>query len=238
MSSSTADNSAFAEVFAQIRSHSADYLTEKSLHQLKAYWTGYTERDLTGSARRIFCPPGFHEFVSAQYKNDTTHGAISIITLYEPCLETAWNRYFELLDDFSPSTTWMVSESTEQQLDSESLRELIPAILARPALYVGNSSFHLIAAFLEGWLRSTFEMQYPESDYERKLRSLFRYIEEFDINLPGPSWSSIIWYWTGSDEKAIELFSNYIHEYIGQQKGWIQRIEYHMERRLSRRGRK
>jgi len=225
----------FSRVFSIIRETPGEYLEKKSLAVLQAFWTGYTDRDGTHAGLRIFSPDGFHEFVNEKYRNDSSHNAVSVINLYVPDCEGSWSRYFELLDEFSCREREPVQPAASPRPSPE-FRELLLLVINRPALFVGNSCFSLIAAFINGWLRATADLQYKESDYERKFVRLLKYIETFDINLPGPSWNSIIWFWTMHDDGAIELLKQYIDEYIDQEKGWIQRIEYQMQRRLDSRG--
>ena len=227
-------------VFETIREHPIKYLTEQSLETFAAYWAGYTDREgPSHAAYQLLKPQGFHDFVNRRFKNDSNHGAMSVVTLYSKNDSDAWTSYFNLLDDFKKHHCSEQPVELIQKNFSVSVRleELLPAVVGRPAMYVGSCSFKLVAEFILGWLKATSELEYEETDYERRFKNLLRYVEEFDINIPGPAWHKIIWFWTMNDKKAFELFSQYVDEYLIQSKGWIQRIEFHMDRRLkARRG--
>lgn len=162
---------------------------------------------------------------------------MNVITLYSKNSAEAWDRYFALVGELKkvahsdePSAKVPREESIEI-----SLSDLLPALIARPAMYVGNSSFKLVAEFITGCLAATATLGYEESEYEHRFRLLLRYIEEFDINLPGLPWHAIVWYHSMNDTDALKLFSDYFDEFVGQKKGWVRRIEYHLNRRLKAR---
>jgi hypothetical protein len=224
------------EVFTLIRERPAEFVPDQCISELEAFWNGFTSREDVNYGFRIFSPKGFHEFVNERFRNDTTHGAVSVIALYSNSQAEAWARYFELLDEFNLSSANANAPRSVDQNVNVQFSELLPAILERPAMYVGRTSFNLVGAFISGWLHASDLLKYEQSSYEQKFRAMLRYIEEFDINLPGPSWRSIIWFWTFNDEEAIELLRQYINEFINEGKGNIQRIEYHMDRRLKARG--
>lgn len=220
------------QTFIRIKDDPSEDLSERSLKNFEAFWLGFTARAEDTS----FTPAGFHDFVNAKYRNDTTHGAVSVVTLYSKNAAEAWDKYFELLDEYK-SVDRSISSTTKLVLADNDTEfcELLRALIQRPAMYLGTASFRLAAEFIDGWLVATKTLGYVESNYERRFGLLLKYIEEFDINLPGPPWHSIVWFHSMNDKDAFELFSGYVEEFVTQQKGWIERIEHHLGRRLNKR---
>ncbi|MGD9561437.1 MAG: hypothetical protein AB7F88_05305 [Pyrinomonadaceae bacterium] len=226
----------FQDALAFIRENPAEYFEEKSLLLFDAFWKGYTSRRGWSEGMRLFMPGGFHDFVDTKYRNDKNHGAVSVVTLYSKNQAEALDTYFELIDEYLSQQREVGNENAiETESVDAAFSELLPALLERPAMYLGRRSFYLLAAFISGWFRAVSDFGIELSDYERRFIDLLKYIEEFDINLLGPTWNSIVWFHTMNDEDAFRLFSEYVEEFVNQQKGTIKCIEYHMNRRLDAR---
>jgi hypothetical protein len=219
---------AFDAKFNDIKSRPLQSLSEHSLEYFQAFWLGYSlrERDESRSFQQLI-PAGFHEFVNARFCNDTSHGAMYVVKLYSKNELDAWDQYFDLLYRYKGQQK--ISNVDSRQVNSEqdliAFETLLPAVLQRPAMYVGTYSFKLIAELIRGWLQATVDHGYRISEYEQTFKSLVSYIEEFDINLPGPEWHKIIWFHAANDSRAFDLLSSYVDEYINQNKLSIERIE-------------
>ena len=84
----------------EIKEKPGAYIGRKSLTYLFFYILGYHDReyDIGKSVPRLL--PGFQEFIQERYKITSCHDWASIILFYSSSEEEAFDRFFELLDEY------------------------------------------------------------------------------------------------------------------------------------------
>lgn len=117
----------------------------------------------------------------------------------------------------------------------------LQSVMKRPQMYTGIKSFTLIASVISGWLRATQDFDFEESEQKKTFKRFQKYIEdrpyglrarEFSDLPPTPSWNKIILIRTHREEGALELFFEYLEEYIFQGKEFIENVEFHWKNHL------
>ncbi len=243
------------EAFWYIREYPLEYLSEKSLVLFDAFWMGYEWRyDVEYKENKGFVLlDGFHEFMCKKFRVPSNRNSHSIAQLYSKNEAEAFDLWFLCLEEFlskKDGTTYiekyykMRSETDDFSAKREAkFFELLQAILKRPAMYFGRSSFTLVTNFISGWLRATQDFELEESEEEKTFKKFQKYIEERPFrlrvegdNLPStPPWNKIIWEWTAhiqKEEKALEMFEKYFDEFAFQGKESVEYIEFHWKNHL------
>ncbi|MNG06647.1 hypothetical protein D3C84_899030 [compost metagenome] len=85
----------------QIKQKPALYLGKKSLPLLQAYLNGYVahHNDTSGEENYFFLPE-LRDYISDHYNINTTHSWSDLITFFSTNDNDAFDKFYELLDDF------------------------------------------------------------------------------------------------------------------------------------------
>lgn len=255
------------EAFWHIGEHPSEYLPEKSLALFQAFWSGYEWRyDVTFPDVRVFeLLDGFHEFAAFKYQAGTTTsmGAQTFARLYSNSEAEAFDRWFADLkeflkweDKYSAHSEYFlkVKEDWTRRREAQAknypgkgldFNSFLKAIITRPAMYLGRTSFSLIVSMISGWLRAVEDFDLTESEQEKNFGNFRSYLEERPAYLrpindsglpPRPTWNRIIMTNSRNEEKALEVFRDYVEEFIFQAKGHIENVEYHWNNQKKREG--
>jgi len=93
------------ERVSEIRQRPGLYLGHKSLVALRHYLNGYIDGiNLNNDGVLESFYPGFQEFIQDRYHITSTHGWAEIIIFYSQSDEKAFDRFYELLNEFLEKT--------------------------------------------------------------------------------------------------------------------------------------
>jgi len=85
----------------QMKQRPGMYIGKKSLHLLQAYLNGYIAyHNEVNDKPNYFFLPEFQEYVQQRYNIHTTHSWASLITFFSCNDNDAFDKFYELLDDF------------------------------------------------------------------------------------------------------------------------------------------
>ncbi|MCD1258180.1 hypothetical protein B5M42_004915 [Paenibacillus athensensis] len=90
----------------QIKQKPALYLGKKSLPLLQAYLNGYVAyHNDTNNEEDYFFLPELRDYIIQHYNIDTSHGWPELITFFSSNDNEAFDKFYELLDDFFSKNT-------------------------------------------------------------------------------------------------------------------------------------
>ena len=90
------------ELLKEIKKRPGLYLGRASLERLYAFINGYKHQD-SYSAVQTDCLDGFQKYVEKTYNIHTDHNWASIIQFFSITEEEAFDKFYELLDEFTSS---------------------------------------------------------------------------------------------------------------------------------------
>jgi hypothetical protein len=244
----TAKFANLSEAIWDIRDNPLEYLSSRSLTEFQFFWLGYEMRYLHCLENSVYPDilHGFHDFCAKKFRGPSNRNSFSIATFYSRNDEEAFDLWFASLRDFESASpvTNAERESSNPHRQALTFIEMLKAILKRPAMYVGSTSFSPIADMIKGWFRATGDLELEPSKEEIQFKQFQEYIKSRPIWLrpnddqglpPAPAWDKLILFWTSSqEEKALEKFSEYVSEYLFQGKTRIDFLEFHWKNQLER----
>lgn len=88
------------EMLKKIQKCPRVYLMDKSLTLLSEFINGYMfcQNDYLGEQSQLF--EGFEEYIHKKYNIFTTHSAIQIINFFSVTEDRAFDKFYELLEEF------------------------------------------------------------------------------------------------------------------------------------------
>ena len=239
------------EAFWYIRENPLEYLPEKSLNLFDAFWIGYSWRyEVEFKDYKGFeLLDGFHEFMCVKYKVPSNRNSYGIAGFYSKNQAEAFDLWFGDLEEFlskKDGTTNIEKYyaarreedpfSAKREIDFFSLLKKLQKGIAA---YVGIISFTLAVSLIEGWFRAIQDFEFKESEQEKTFKKFQKYIEDRPYGLrateysdlpPMPSWDKVIWFRTAhtqKEEKALEMFAEYLDEFVFQGKGLVESVEFY-----------
>lgn len=199
-------NKEFLELLDDIRKRPEEYLGRKSLILLNSFFHGYYDGlyYVKDWSITYFC--GLHEWTAARYEGPATIGWARMITYSERCEVKAFDRFFELLEEFVEETRPVIGRktiSTSSELPYD-IRRLMEMIRIRPALFTGRQSLKLLDAFVRGYTVAYNRYSDEPLDY---FEGFQEWIEErYHMKPDDHSWAEIILFYESYDFRAFETF--------------------------------
>ncbi len=239
------------EAFWHIRKNPLEYLPEKSLSLFNTFWLGYEWHfEVEFKEYRGFdLLDGFHEFMCKKFRVPSNQSSFSIAQLYSKNQAEAFDLWFASLEEFlskkdgtSDIEKYYIMRRETDDVNTTRREadffELLKAVLKGPAMYFGCISFTSVTSFIFGWVRSTQDFDFEESEQEKIFKSFQQYIEDRPFGLraeqegaslpPTPPWNRLILTRTAhvaAEEKALEIFTEYFDEFAFQEKGYVDYVE-------------
>lgn len=84
----------------QIKQKPGMYIGKPSLHLLQAYLNDYVAYHNETNDPNYFFMPEFQEYIQRRFNITTTHSWANIITFYSNNDDDAFNRFYQLLEEF------------------------------------------------------------------------------------------------------------------------------------------
>ncbi|MCD1258185.1 hypothetical protein B5M42_004945 [Paenibacillus athensensis] len=94
------------------------------------------------------------------------------------------------------------------------LYKKIQQMKQRPAMYMGRKSLHLLQAYLNGYIAYHNEV-HDEPNYFF-LPELQEYVQQRYNLHTTHSWASLITFFSGSDEDAVDIFYKLLDEFFSE----------------------
>ena len=180
-----------------------EFLDRKSIRLLRAFWDGYTHKmeNLEPYQNGIKINHNFQSWLEGKYNIQLCKSWSNIILLYSENEEEAFYQFIRFKEEYVAKTQSSFLETTMPKAASniKELFEVISEIKKRPAMFLGEPSFELCAAYLDGYIKAREDSGKTESEEEKLFSEFKKQIEREKLITTGPSWKKIVQFYADSD---------------------------------------
>lgn len=208
-------------ILREVQKTPHEYIADKSIRLLRAFWDGYVNRIIFEEKVIVRINKNFQVWIEDKFNINLSQSWGNIILLYSLDDAEAFDRFFALSQEFIQETGDEILEcfSPVTTPPNKNILQVLGEIKAMPEPYLGEASFELCGAYVDGYIRAGEDLGRPKSVEENLFSSFTQDIEQQKLTITGPSWKKIIRFYSNSDGAengfgALAIFFKWLDSFL------------------------